>query len=229
MRRRKARNGDAMNHTARRYSRLDRLLIHLDRALRTTGARPRAPARPSPAASVAEPAPRLSDTERRRAGALMRVNHAGEVAAQALYHGQALCARRSGVRHSLQRAAEEENDHLDWCAERVDELGARVSRLGALWYLGSFVTGVVAGAAGDRVSLGFLAETEGQVLRHLDDHLERLPERDAKSRAVLAAMREEEAAHESAALAGGALPLPAPVGRAMRSLSRIMTSTAYWI
>ena len=159
----------------------------------------------------------------------MRVNHAGEVAAQALYHGQALGARRTDTRRTLERAAEEEEDHLDWCGERVVELGERTSRLGGLWYLGSFVLGAAAGAAGDRVSLGFLAETERQVVRHLDDHLDRLPERDAKSRAILTAMRRDEAAHASTALAAGAPPLPAPARRAMRSLSRIMTTAAYWI
>ena len=212
----------------RRHTCLDQVFIEFGRALRATGAGQPAPARPSPAASAADPTPPLGDAERRRSAALMRVNHAGEVAAQALYHGQALGARRRGVRRALLRAAEEENDHLDWCAERVEELGGRTSRLGGLWYAGSFLMGAAAGAAGDRVSLGFLAETERQVVQHLDDHLGRLPERDAKSRAILAAMRQEEAAHASAALAAGASPPPAPIRRAMRSLSRVMTSTAYW-
>ena len=225
----RARNGNIMSDPARRYTPLDHLCMHLDRALRATSARPRSPARPSPAIAVAEPVPPLGDVERRHAAALMRVNHAGEVAAQALYHGQALGARRTDTRRTLERAAEEENDHLDWCGGRVAELGERTSRLGGLWYLGSFLLGAAAGAAGDRVSLGFLAETERQVVRHLDDHLERLPERDAKSRAILAAMRRDEAAHASSALAAGALPLPAPLRRAMRSLSRVMTTTAYWI
>ena len=218
-----------MSDTVRRHTLLDRLCMGLDRALRATRPAARPPARPSPAASVADTVPPLVEAERRRSAALMRVNHAGEVAAQALYHGQALGARRSDIRRTLLRAAEEENDHLDWCGARVDELGSRTSRLGALWYLGSFLIGTAAGAAGDRVSLGFLAETERQVVRHLDDHLDRLPERDAKSRAILAAMRRDEAAHASVALAAGATLLPAPVRAAMRCLSRVMTSTAYRI
>ena len=216
-----------MSDPVRRYTGLDRLCIVLGRTLRAASGGVQSPARPSPGASLAEPLPPLDDTERRRAGALMRVNHAGEVAAQALYHGQALGARRSELRHTLERAGEEENDHLDWCAERVAELGARTSRLGGLWYLGSFLIGAAAGAAGDRVSLGFLAETERQVVRHLDDHLARLPVRDAKSRAILEAMRQDEADHAGAALAAGAVALPAPLRGAMRCVSRVMTATAY--
>ena len=216
-----------MSDTVRRHTILDQLFMALGQALRATHPAARSPARPSPAESVADPVPPLAETERRRSAALMRVNHAGEVAAQALYHGQALGARRSDIRHTLLRAAEEENDHLDWCGARVDELGARTSRLGGLWYFGSFLLGAAAGAAGDRVSLGFLAETEKQVVQHLDDHLDRLPERDAKSRAILGTMRRDEAAHASAALAAGAVPLPAPVRATMRCLSRVMTSTAY--
>lgn len=219
--------GENRNDTVRRHTLLDQLFMALGQALRVTRPGARSPARPSPAASVADPVPPLEDAELRRSAALMRVNHAGEVAAQALYHGQALGARRSDIRRTLLCAAEEENDHLDWCGARVDELGARTSRLGGLWYFGSFLLGAAAGAAGDRVSLGFLAETERQVVRHLDDHLDRLPERDAKSRAILAAMRRDEAAHASAALAAGATLLPVPVRAAMRCLSRVMTSTAY--
>ncbi len=220
--------GDTMNDDRpRRYTLLDHVLVQCGRALRATSGPSPAPARPSPAASVAEAIPALGDAERRRAAALMRVNHAGEVAAQALYHGQALGARRGDVRRTLERAAEEENDHLEWCAERVAELGARTSRLGGLWYFGSFLLGAAAGAAGDRVSLGFLAETERQVVAHLDDHLDRLPERDAKSRAILVRMREDEAAHAGAALAAGAAVLPAPLRALMRRASRIMTTTAY--
>ena len=216
-----------MGDSVRRYSIMDRLCMELGRALRATRAGSRAPARPSPATSVPESVPPLEDMERRHSAALMRVNHAGEVAAQALYHGQALGARRSDIRDTLLRAAEEENDHLDWCGARVDELGERTSLFGGAWYLGSFLIGAAAGAAGDRVSLSFLAETERQVVRHLDGHLGRLPERDAKSRAILSVMRREEAAHASAALAAGASPLPAPLRTAMRGLSRVMTTTAY--
>ena len=217
-----------MSDAVRRYTCIDQLFMEIGRALRATRPDLRSPARPSPATSVVDPTPSLGDAQRRRAAALMRVNHAGEVAAQALYHGQALAARRRDIRRVLLHAASEENDHLDWCGERVEELGARTSRLGGLWYFGSFLLGAAAGAAGDRVSLGFLAETERQVVQHLDDHLDRLPERDAKSRAILAAMRRDEVAHASVALAAGASALPAPVRRAMRSLSRVMTSCAYW-
>jgi len=216
-----------MSDTVRRYTLLDQLFIALGQGLRAIHPASRSPVRPSPAASVADPVPPLAEAERRRSAALMRVNHAGEVAAQALYRGQALGARSSDIRHTLLRAAEEENDHLDWCGARVEELGSRTSRLGALWYLGSFVIGAAAGVAGDRVSLGFLAETERQVVQHLDGHLDCLPESDAKSHAILAAMRRDEAAHASAALATGATLPPAPVRAAMRCLSRVMTSTAY--
>ena len=219
--------GNLMSHTVRRYSRLDQLFIEFGRALRATCPAACSSARPSPAERMSDPLPPLGDAQRRRSAALMRVNHAGEVAAQALYRGQALGARSKDIRRTLLSAAEEENDHLDWCGARVEELGARTSRLGGLWYFGSFLLGTAAGAAGDRVSLGFLAETEHQVVRHLDDHLNRLPERDAKSRAILAAMRRDEAEHASAALSAGASSLPAPVRGAMRAMSRIMTSTAY--
>lgn len=219
--------GKSMGGTVRRYTFLDQLFMALGQALRATHPAAGSPARPSPAESVADPVPALEDAELRHSAALMRVNHAGEVAAQALYHGQALGARRRDIQRTLLRAAEEENDHLDWCGARVEELGSRTSRLGGLWYLGSFLIGAAAGAAGDRVSLGFLAETERQVVRHLDDHLDRLPERDAKSHAILAAMRRDEAAHASVAFAAGATLPPAPVRAAMHCLSRIMTSTAY--
>jgi len=164
-----------------------------------------------------------------RAIALMRVNHAGEVAAQALYHGQSLTARDPSVRAALERAAREENDHLVWCRDRLAALGGRTSRLDPLWYAGSFAIGALAGLAGDRWSLGFLAETERQVVAHLEDHLARLPPGDRQSRAVLEQMREDEGRHATTAMAAGGGELPPPLRHLMRLTSRIMTRTAYWI
>jgi ubiquinone biosynthesis monooxygenase Coq7 len=159
----------------------------------------------------------------------MRVNHAGEVAAQGLYHGQALVARNSGTRALLQHAAREEADHLAWCERRLTELDSRPSLLSPLWYAGSFAIGAAAAALGDRTSLGFVAETERQVEHHLSDHLGRLPSGDARSRAIVEAMREDEVAHGAVAQAAGAAELPGPMRALMRATAGIMTSTAYWI
>jgi len=204
---------------------VDRLVLGVDRALRAAlGAHPDA-ARPSPARALDE-AP-LDDAERRHAAGLMRVDHAGEVAAQALYQGQALTARRRELREHLERAAAEENDHLAWCEERLEALGGHASRLTPLWYASSFLIGAAAGAAGDRWSLGFVAETERQVVAHLDGHLTRLPPADARSRAVLEQMREDEGRHATAALEAGGAPLPGVVRRAMAAAARVMTGSAY--
>jgi ubiquinone biosynthesis monooxygenase Coq7 len=205
---------------------LDLLWAAADRALHTLAA-PAAPQRPNPAGGAAPG--ELKDRERRHAAALMRINHAGEIAAQALYHGQALTARNPAIRDTLRRAAEEEGDHLAWCDERLRELGSRPSVLNPLWYAGSFAIGALAGACGDRVSLGFLAETERQVEGHLDDHLERLPAADARSRRVLEEMKRDEIRHGDAAQAAGAVELPAPVKVLMKLTSRVMTRTAYWV
>jgi ubiquinone biosynthesis monooxygenase Coq7 len=159
----------------------------------------------------------------------MRVNHAGELAAQALYHGQAFAARSAATREMLLAAARSESDHLGWCEARLKELGARPSRLNPLWYTGSFIIGAVAALAGERTSLGFVAETERQVEGHLDDHLGRLPAGDARSRAILEAMRVEEIAHGAAAERAGGVRLPAPVCALMRQTARVMTGTAYWV
>jgi len=203
---------------------LDRLLASADNLLKTLASQPAA-ARPNPAAYVAEAA--LTDEQRRHAGGLMRVNHAGEVAAQALYHGQAMLARDAATAAQFARAAREEGDHLAWCRERLAELGESPSRLDPLWYVGAFVTGAAAALAGDRLSLGFVEETEKQVVEHLHGHLRRLPDEDARSRAILNAMAADEAAHGDAARAAGAARLPAGVRRAMRSGARLMTTTAY--
>src|SRR5262249_49046389 len=159
----------------------------------------------------------------------MGVNHAGEIAAQALYHGQALAAHSDATRDLLLHAAKEESDHLAWCEARLRELGSRPSLLNPLWYCGSFAIGVLAAATGDRTSLGFVAETERQVEGHLDEHLTRLPTADTRSRAILNAMRTDEIAHGATAKAAGASELPAPVRALMRHAARVMTTTAYWI
>jgi len=214
--------------TSRHYTPLDRCLMNVDQMVRTVfGGRPVAE-RPNPAGTVPETTP-LTTAQRLRAQRLMRVNHAGEVAAQALYHGQGLTARRNDVRDAMTRAAREENDHLAWCEDRIAELGGRTSALGPAWYTGSLLIGAAAGAAGDKWSLGFLAETEYQVVAHLTDHLRRLPANDARSRAILEQMREDEAHHATTAMEAGGTPLPKAVKRLMSVTSKVMTSVAYWI
>jgi len=203
---------------------LDRLLELADCGLRGSFARPAA-SRPTPG----EPAAMTADPARRQAAALMRVNHAGEIAAQGLYHGQALTARAPETRAALRRAADEEGDHLAWCRERLDELGSRPSLLNPLWYAGSVAIGALAGLFGDRASLGFMAETERQVEGHLAHHLERLPTDDARSRAIVEQMQADEVSHGRSAIAAGAAELPEPVPRLMRMTARVMTGTAYWI
>jgi len=171
----------------------------------------------------------LSDSQRRESAALMRVNHAGEIAAQALYHGQALVSRSDATRDILLQAAREETDHLAWCETRLKELGSRPSLLNPLWYCGSFAIGVLAAAAGDRTSLGFVVETERQVEGHLDEHLTRLPSVDMRSRAILKQMRADEIEHGATAKAAGGSELPAPISALMRHAARVMTTAAYWI
>ncbi|MGA7825896.1 MAG: 2-polyprenyl-3-methyl-6-methoxy-1,4-benzoquinone monooxygenase, partial [Steroidobacteraceae bacterium] len=195
----------------------------MDRALRAVFAPARA-SRPAPATPGA-PAP-LTDTQRRQSAALMRVNHAGELAAQALYHGQAVGARQPATRALLMSAAASESDHLAWCETRLKELGSRPSLLNPLWYAGSFAIGALAAMLGDRVSLGFVTETERQVEGHLEEHLTRLAPGDARSRAILEVMRAEEIAHGASAAAAGGQRLPAPVRALMRRAARVMTSTA---
>lgn len=212
---------------ARQYSPFDRLLINVDRGLRTVFGRPETSGRPDPAAACAES--ELNERERDEAARLMRVNHAGEVSAQALYQGQALTARLPQVRAKMEQAALEENDHLEWCARRARELGGRTSVLNPFWYAGSLAIGALAGWAGDKWSLGFIVETERQVVRHLDGHLQRLSPRDGKSRAILEQMRIDESHHATTALNAGGAPLPAPVRGLMRLTSKVMTKTAYWI
>jgi ubiquinone biosynthesis monooxygenase Coq7 len=183
----------------------------------------------TPAQATTVAAPTLSEAEKRDSAALMRVNHAGEIAAQALYHGQALVARSAATRALLLKAAHEETDHLAWCETRLKELDSRPSLLNPLWYAGSFAIGAAAALLGDRMSLGFVVETERQVEGHLDDHLTRLPQDDTRSRAILQTMRTDEIAHGVSAKAAGGAELPSPVRFLMRNTARLMTSTAYWI
>jgi ubiquinone biosynthesis monooxygenase Coq7 len=211
----------------RNYSPLDRLIAHVDQGLRTVFGAPQTTGRANPARQVAET--ELSSDEKALAGRLMRVNHAGEVAAQGLYQGQALTARLPDVRDKMERAAQEENDHLEWCAQRCRELGTHTSLLDPLWYAGSVAIGAAAGALGDKWSLGFLAETEHQVVAHLEGHLQRLPSHDARSRAILEQMKIDEGHHATTALQSGGADLPYPIKQAMRAASKVMTQTAYWI
>lgn len=206
---------------------LDKLLSGLNTALRTVAAPAGRPARPNPAEGVA--ATELTDSQKSHAAGLMRVNHAGEIAAQGLYQGHAAVARNKAIEARLQRAAEEEHDHLAWCEQRLTELGSQPSRLSPLWYAGSFAIGAASGVFGDRWSLGFIAETENQVCEHLTTHLDSLPDADSRSRAIVEQMRDEEAEHGANARAAGAAELPAPIHRLMRMTARIMTRSAYWV
>ena len=206
---------------------VDTIIVNLDRALRAVGGGSQGSGRCFPAQHLQHDD--LDEVERRRSASLMRVNHAGEVAAQALYHGQSLTARTSRVRGKLEHAATQEEDHLIWCRGRLRELNASPSLLDPLWYAGSFALGALAGLAGDRVNLGFLAETERQVEAHLGDHLQRLPVADQRSRVIVEQMKVDEAQHARNAERGGAVPLPAPVKTLMGLAAKVMTRTSYWI
>ncbi|MBT0964069.1 2-polyprenyl-3-methyl-6-methoxy-1,4-benzoquinone monooxygenase [Denitromonas iodatirespirans] len=205
---------------------IDSFILHFDRALRTVFA-PASTRRPWPGGVLPEPA--LADPERKHAAALMRVNHVGEICAQALYQGQALMSRQPEVTRALGQAADEETEHLAWTERRIVELGGRKSLLNPLWYGGALTIGVLAGRFGEAWNLGFLAETERQVESHLTSHLSRLPGEDLKSRAIVQQMVEDERAHADKALELGGVPLPSMVRAAMRGASRVMTTTAYWV
>lgn len=211
----------------RQFSPVDRLLMQADAAMRTLLPFSGAPARPSPAILQNESA--LSDDEARHVAGLMRINHTGEVCAQALYQGQALTAKLPQVRKAMEHAADEEIDHLAWCEQRIRELGSHPSVLNPLFYGLSFGVGAVAGLIGDRVSLGFVAATEDQVVKHLDEHLEQIPADDAKTRAILEQMREDEEQHATSALDAGGLRFPTPVKLGMSLLSKVMTKSTYRI
>ncbi|MGB5729011.1 MAG: 2-polyprenyl-3-methyl-6-methoxy-1,4-benzoquinone monooxygenase [Thiogranum sp.] len=212
---------------ARSYSPLDHLIMNLDQAVRTLAGRPRVTERPDPANDWDEL--ELSKSEKLESVRLMRVNHSGEVAAQALYQGQALTARLEDVRDRMECAADEENDHLEWCERRVKALDGHLSYLNPLWYLGSFAIGATAGVVGDKWSLGFVVETEKQVIGHLEDHLKRIAENDKKSRAVLEQMKIDEAHHGATAKKAGGVELPPPVRQLMKLTSKVMTGPAYWV
>jgi ubiquinone biosynthesis monooxygenase Coq7 len=205
---------------------LDRCIVEFDKSLHVLLGEPVA-RRPSPAETVPEGG--LDDALRRRAAALMRVNHCGEVCAQALYQGQALASSSDDIKSALAKAAREEADHLAWSAQRVRELGGRLSLLNPLWYAGSLALGYAAGRLGHRWNLGFLAETERQVEQHLQGHIERLGGRDAKTLAVIEGMQREEAGHRRSAEALGARELPKPARLGMRLAARLMTTLSYWI
>lgn len=216
-----------MTSQTREFTPLDRLILNLDRGIRTLFGRPQTTARPNPAGDL--PESELDDRQRRLVAGLMRVDHTGEVCAQALYQGQSLTARDPQVRAALEQSALEENDHLLWCDERLQELHGHTSYLNPFWYTASLGIGIVAGLAGDDWSLGFLAETEYQVIRHLESHLQRLPQQDSRSRTILLQMMEDEAHHATVAVTHGASTLPAPVQVLMKLQSRVMTGTAYWV
>lgn len=203
---------------------MDRLIIEFDKALRTVFATaPTGRRRPG----AEQPEPELSEQERRHAAALMRVNHCGEICAQALYQGQALTSRNPATREAMAHAAWQETEHLNWTETRIEELGGRKSLLNPFWYLGSLAIGVAAGVLGDDWNLGFLAETERQVESHLDSHLVSLPDRDVRSREIVAQMRADEITHADTAVALGGRGLPVPVKWAMQAMSKVMTGTAY--
>ncbi|WP_447921804.1 2-polyprenyl-3-methyl-6-methoxy-1,4-benzoquinone monooxygenase [Achromobacter aegrifaciens] len=211
----------------RRIGPVDALLAEADRALRVLSGSATA-GRPYPATADETPQA-LSAQEKRHAAGLMRVNHVGEICAQALYRGQASVCREPAPRALLLNAASEEVDHLVWCNQRLIELGSRPSLLNPVWYAGSFALGVLASYAGVPRNLGFMAETEKQVEAHLEEHLRTLPVQDERSRQIVQKMKEDEAQHRASAEAAGGVPLPAPVKGAMRAMSKVMTTTAYWI
>ncbi|MEE4245801.1 MAG: 2-polyprenyl-3-methyl-6-methoxy-1,4-benzoquinone monooxygenase [Kangiellaceae bacterium] len=214
----------------RKLSFVDSVVNVADNALRTIAGGYQTTSRTIPSAGVStEQAEPMTEQQKKHAAGLMRINHCGEVCAQALYQGQALTAKLPEVRESMEQAAKEENDHLSWCQQRLSELNAKPSLLNPLWYVSSFTIGATAGLIGDKWSLGFVAETERQVVKHLSNHLEQLPEQDVASRAVLKTMREDELHHATVALEAGGAELPAVVKRVMTAMSKVMTKTVYHI
>lgn len=212
----------------RSYNTIDHFLSQIDKGLRTLIVRPNAKTSPSPADQINSKT-ELSENGKKLSARLMRVNHAGEIAAQGLYHGHMLMAKDKSIKQIFNQSAEEEEAHLSWCEKRLDELQDRPSVFTPVWYLGSYAMGAAVGVLGDKWSLGFISETEKQVVKHLDKHLSRLPEDDIKSREVLLKIREDEAMHDKNALAAGAYELPQPAKTLMAAVSKIMTKTSYWI
>jgi ubiquinone biosynthesis monooxygenase Coq7 len=215
-----------MTNSIRQYSTVDQLCMGLDQVLRAIAGKTPS-LRPYPAKD--QPESVLSNTERKHVAGLMRVNHAGEVSAQALYHGQGLVSRNPRIRAQMQQASIEEGDHLAWCSQRLIELGSHTSYLNPLWYLGSFAIGVTAGFIGDKWSLGFVAETERQVVKHLENHLSLLPSKDGKTQKILYQMQIDEAQHRDDAIRSGAKPLPSFIKTFMHFTATLMVKTAYWV
>ncbi len=211
----------------RHYSTADSLLLSFDQALRTLFGQPKVTDRPNPAEGIEDAD--LTEQQRDHIARLLRIDHTGEVCAQGLYQGQALTARDPAVRDAMEQSADEENDHLAWCQQRIEELGGRTSLLNPLWYAGSLAIGATAGLAGDRWSLGFVGETERQVEAHLQSHLDELPEQDRRSRAILEQMKIDEIAHGEKAMHHGGAELPAPIRQAMKLASKVMTRSVYYI
>ena len=211
----------------RNYNIIDTFILECDRAIKTVLDTPKKSSRSQPGVDLSDPILTLAEIQ--KAIKLMRVNHSGEVSAQALYQGQALTAKLPNVRETMEQAAIEENDHLVWCAQRLTELGGHTSILNPLWYAGSFVLGAVAGKAGDKWSLGFVAETEAQVVKHIEEHIEKLCQNDTKSHAILEQMKIDESQHGEAAREAGGLDLPKPIKIVMSLVSKVMTSSSYRI
>lgn len=211
----------------RQYSILDRLCLGIDAAVRALTNNTHTTGAPYPAKNLEITS--LNTDERKHAAALMRINHSGEICAQALYHGQSIVASSTQLKMKLQAAAVEEGDHLTWCHQRLEELGSRTSYLNPFWYAGSFCIGMAAGMVGDRWSLGFIVETERQVIKHLAGHLQRLPKQDQRSYKILQQMETEEAKHRDEAISSGAVELPWLIKKAMAVTSKLMVTTVYWI
>ncbi len=209
------------------FSLTDKLIIEFDKAVQTIAGKPRVTERRQPDEEITDND--LSEQETKTSYRLMRVNHSGEVSAQALYQGQALTAKLPQVRQAMEQAALEENDHLVWCEKRVKALGSHTSVLNPAWYVGSFAIGAIAGKIGDKWSLGFVAETEKQVVAHIDEHLAQISPDDLKSRAILEQMKIDELHHGTTALEAGGAELPVPVKAVMQLVSKVMTKTSYWI
>lgn len=220
-------NNEGVYSLMKAYTGVDKFIMGVDQALVTVFGSPKTTGRDYPANGHRDE--QISAAEKIQAARLMRINHVGEVCAQALYQSQAMTTRNQAVKEKMRHSSEEENDHLDWCEKRIKELGGRKSLFNPLWYAGSFALGTAAGIAGDRWNLGFVAETEKQVVRHLESHLEQLSIEDTRSRAIVEQMKIDEAEHATAALKAGGSDLPEPVRKGMQLLSKIMTRTAYWV